>query len=154
MRLIILILTVVISPTAYSQIDLPYIGRQILASDSVIVYSSPATVTIKLSDSVCCNMTVLRDSLNTRVKLSARAKNELANAFIKPTGFSGRFGSRRGFEPSEIIVIWKKGAPDYLKVSRKTHVILYSKNWSWIFLNPFDVDRIDKFYKKYKIESK
>ena len=151
MRNIFLILVLLINSFAYSQKTLSYIGRQILVVDSAIIYTSPKTSTTILSDSSCCNMFVYKDSFQIVTKLTLKARTELGNALIKPNNYAGRYASRSGFDPTEILALWKKGKVEYLKISRQTHKIFYSRNSKLIIINPFDVDKLEMFYKKYKI---
>lgn len=96
-------------------------------------------------------MLFYKDSFNIAVRLTLKAKTELANTLIRPSRYVGRFASRSGFIPREIIAIWTKGRLEYVKVSRQTHDIFYSKGSTWTFIYPFDVDKLERFYKKYNI---
>ena len=151
MRITIFILNLLTSFFGYSQKKLPYVGKQILNSDSVFIYALPKTPTTNLSDTSCCNMQLYKDSFNISVRLNLKAKTELGNTLIESKAYVGRYASRSGFTPTEIIVLWKKGKFEYVKVSRWTHDMFYSKGSTWVFINPLDVHNIERFYRKHKI---
>lgn len=151
MKMSLCIIITLVTSVAYAQYDLPQLGKEILTADSIIIYASPKNFLLDMSDSSCCNMISYNDSFKIRVRISAKAKTELATTFIKPNDFVGRFASRSGFSPTEIIALWKNGKLQYAKVSRITHDIYFSRGSSWISLNPFDVDSLEKFYKRNKI---
>ena len=151
MRITLFIMSLFTSFLAYSQKELSYIGKQIMNSDSVFIYALPRTPTTNLSDTSCCNMQLYKDSFNISVRLPLKTKTELGNILIKSKPYVGRYASRSGFIPTEIIALWKKGRFEYVKVSRWTHDIFYSKGSTWVFINPLDVENIERFYRKHKI---
>lgn len=151
MRMSFSILILLTSFFAYSQEKLSYLGKQILNADSAFIYSLQKTTVTRLSDTSCCNMLFYKDSFNISVRLTLKAKTELGNNLVKPRGYVGRYASRSGFLPTEIIALWKKGILEYIKVSRSTHDLFYSKGSTWVHIDPFDVDKLERFYKKYNI---
>jgi len=153
MRAIIAIFSTIIGFNAYAQKDLAEVGKHVLSADSVIIYSTFKSEKFNLSDSSCCTISLFANIFQDRVKLTERLKKELADIFIKPSDFGGRYPSRSGFLPTKVIVLWKNGSAKYAKVSRRTHDILFSDDFKWFKLDPLEVTELDKFYDRIRIKN-